>query len=251
MLVTARDNAVLRITLNRPAKRNALHPDLIQDLNEVLTAADNDSSLNVLVITGAGTTFCSGLDLVQLSSLAADERVRYMGTFFSLLSQVYRLRQPVIAAVNGPAIAGGFDLAAFCDLRLCSTTATFAQTEMLLGITQVIHPLYKVIGLGRAKELALTATPIDASEAYRIGLVSRKCQPKELMTVAMTLAQTLAARSRMTLFETKRLSRDVIDLDTEAAMNRMFEAISDRLKSEEHVQAIQNYIAGLKHSGSI
>ena len=100
-------------------------------------------------------------------------------------------------------------------------------------------------------ELALTATPIDANEAYRIDLVSRICQPKELMTVAMTLAQTLAARPRCALFETKRLSRDVIDLDTEAAMNRMFEAISDRLKSEEHVQAIQNYIAGLKHSGSI
>lgn len=251
MVLTDRDRGVLRITLNRPAKRNAFHPDLIRDLSGVLTAADNDSSVNVLVITGAGTTFCSGLDLVQLSSLAADERVQYMGTFFSLLRQVYRLRQPVIAAVNGPAIAGGFDLAAFCDLRLCSTAATFAQTEMLLGITQIIHPLYKVIGLGRAMELALTATPIDANEAYRIDLVSRICQPKELMTVAMTLAQTLAARPRCALFETKRLSRDVIDLDTEAAMNRMFEAISDRLKSEEHVQAIQNYIAGLKHSGSI
>src|SRR5207253_497442 len=119
MLLTARDNAVLRITLNRPAKRNALHPDLIQDLSEVLTAADNDSSLNVLVITGAGTTFCSGLDLIQLSSLAADERVQYMGTFFSLLRHMYRLSQPIIAAVNGAAIAGGFDLAAFCDLRVC------------------------------------------------------------------------------------------------------------------------------------
>jgi enoyl-CoA hydratase/carnithine racemase len=246
MLLTARDNAVLRITLNRPAKRNALHPDLIQDLSEVLTAADNDSSLNVLVITGAGTTFCSGLDLVQLSSLAADERVQYMRTFFSLLRQIYRLRQPVIAAVNGPAIAGGFDLAAFCDLRLCSTTATFAQTEMLLGITQIIHPLYRVIGLGRAMELALTAMPIDANEAYRVGLANRICRPEELLDEAIRLAATLAARPRMALLETKRLTREVIDLDTETAMKQMFGAISERLKSEEHVRAIHDYIAGLK-----
>ena len=98
MVLTDRDRGVLRITLNRPAKRNAFHPDLIRDLSGVLAAADNDSSVNVLVITGAGTTFCSGLDLVQLSSLATDERVQYMGTFLSLLRQVYRLRQPVIAA---------------------------------------------------------------------------------------------------------------------------------------------------------
>jgi len=246
MLLIDRHNAVLRITLNRPEKRNSLHSELVRDLSNTLTDAEGDRSLTVLVITGAGTTFCSGLDLNQLSSLTVEEKVRYMGTFFSLLTQIYRLSQPVIAAVNGPAIAGGFDLAAFCDLRLCSTIATFAQTEVLVGITQIMHPLYKIIGLSRAKELALTATPIDANEAYRIGLANRICRPEELLDEAMSLAETLASRPRAALFETKRLSREVIDLDTESAMKRMFGAISERLKTEEHVRAIHTYVAGLK-----
>jgi enoyl-CoA hydratase len=93
-------------------------------------------------------------------------------SLFSIFRQVGEIPQPVIAAVNGPAIAGGFDLAAFCDLRVCSTSATFAQTEILLGLTQVAYPLYKVIGLSRAAELALTGEAIDAGEAFRIGLVS-------------------------------------------------------------------------------
>ena len=246
MLRTERRDAVLLCTLDRAEKRNALHPDLIQALASTLEQAGSDASLGVVVLTGAGNTFCSGLDLTHLASLGSEQKVAYLRSFFALFQQIYELPQPVIAAINGPAIAGGFDIAAACDLRLCSPAATFAQTEVLLGITQILYPVYKVIGLGRAKELALTGEPITADDAHRIGLVNRVHPAESLVEQAMKLAERLASRPRQALFATKRLSRDVIEVNTEAAITMMFQVISERLESDEHRREIQRYLAGLK-----
>ena len=246
MLRTERRDAVLLCTLDRAEKRNALHPDLIQALASTLEQAGSDASLGVVVLTGAGNTFCSGLDLTHLASLGSEQKVAYLRSFFALFQQIYELPQPVIAAINGPAIAGGFDIAAACDLRLCSPAATFAQTEVLLGITQILYPVYKVIGLGRAKELALTGEPITADDAQRIGLVNRVHPAESLVEQAMKLAERLASRPRQALFATKRLSRDVIEVNTEAAITMMFQVISERLESDEHRREIQRYLAGLK-----
>jgi len=246
MLRADRRGAVLLCTLDRPEKRNALDPDLIRELSSTLQNAGTDASLNVVVLTGAGRTFCSGLDLTHLSGLEPHQAVDYLRSFFNLFRQVYELPQPVIAAINGPAIAGGFDLAAACDLRVCSPAARFAQTELLLGLTQILYPIYKVIGLGRAKELALTAEAITAEEAYRIGLVNRVYPGEQLLDEAMKLAGSLAAKPRQALLETKRLSREVIELSTERAMSRMFAVISERLQSDEHRREVGAYLRRLK-----
>lgn len=246
MLRTDRRDAVLLCTLDRAEKRNALHPELIQALASTLTQGGSDASLGVVVLTGAGNTFCSGLDLTHLSGLEAYQAVAYLRSFFDLYRQLYELPQAVIAAINGPAIAGGFDLAAACDLRVCSPAAKFAQTELLLGLTQILYPIYKVIGLGRAKELALTAEAITAEEAYRIGLVNRVYPAEQLLDQAMKLAGSLAAKPRQALLETKRLSRQIIGMGTEAAMMSMFEVITERLQSDEHRHEIRRYLAGLK-----
>ncbi len=246
MLIVERRNSVLLITLNRPEKRNSLHPDLIRELAHTLTQTETDETLYAVVITGAGTSFCAGLDLIHLLSLDAENKFAYVQTAFALFHRLYTLPQPVIAAVNGPAMAGGFDLAAFCDFRLCAPEAKFAQTEILLGLTQIMYPLYKVIGMGRAKELALTGEAISAEEAYRIGLVNRIYPSEELLEQALKLAETLAKRPREALFATKRLSRELIEMDTESAMNRIFEAFSERLRSEEHRHEIENYVTSLK-----
>ena len=106
MLRTEHRDAVLLCTLDRAEKRNALHPDLIQALASTLEQAGSDASLGVVVLTGAGNTFCSGLDLTHLASLGAEQKVAYLRSFFALFQQIYELPQPVIAAINGPAIAG-------------------------------------------------------------------------------------------------------------------------------------------------
>ena len=246
MLLIERSDAILRLTLNRPDKRNALLPDLLDVLTVEINQAMQDSSLGVIVLTGVGSSFCAGLDLQHLLSLDTTGKVAYMRKLFDLFERIYALPQPVIAAINGPAMAGGFDLAAFCDLRLCVPTAKFAQTEILLGITQILFPLYQSIGLTRAKELALTGAAISAEEAYRIGFVNHIYPHENLLNEALHLAEQLAARPRQTLFETKRLSRELIDADTPTAFRRMFEAVSERLQATEHQQKLAEYVADLK-----
>lgn len=249
MIIIEKRNDILLVTLNRPEKRNSLHPDMIQALGDALSDVAKDSSVNVLVINGAGKSFCAGLDLHHLITLDADDKAEYMRTLFELFRQIYTLPQPVIASIDGPAIAGGFDLVAFCDIRICSPAARFAQTEVLLGITQIMYPLYKIIGLSRAKELAMTGDMIDADEAFRIGLVNHLYPAEELMERTMALAEKLAARPREALFETKRLSRDLIELGTEAAFGRMFRAISLRLFSDEHRQEVEKFVERMKRKG--
>ncbi len=246
MLKTEGQGPIRILTLDRPDKSNSLHPDLIDSLREALDETDGDDDVRVVLITGAGTSFCAGLDLDRLVSSSADANVEYLRTAFALFRQVYELRQPVVAAVNGPAIAGGFDLAAFCDIRLCSATAKFAQAEILLGLTQILYPLYKVIGLGRAKELALTGDAIGADEAHTIGLVSGVYPLDELLPAALELAGKLASRPPEALFETKRLSRELSEVDPDSATALMFEAISARARSDEHRAAVEAYVERLR-----
>lgn len=245
MLTVERRAGVLLATLERPEKRNSLHPDLIGQLLSALDEAEADDGIRAVVITGAGSAFCAGLDLQHLSELNAAGRVEYMRTAFALFRRVYELRQPVLAAVNGPAIAGGFDLAAFCDLRFCATGARFAQTEILLGLTQIMYPVYKVIGLGRARELAMTGEAITADEAFRIGLANRVYPPKDLLPETLRFAESLASRPPEALFATKRLSREIVEMDAASAMDRMFDMIVARLGSVEQREALESYLGRL------
>lgn len=249
MLTTEQSNAILLITLNRPDKRNALHPYLIDELLSALAEAASNPAINVILITGAGPSFCAGLDLGFLLSQEYDGKIAYLESVFTMFQQIYTQPQPVIAAINGPAIAGGFDLAVMCDFRLCTPAATFAQTEILLGLTQMIYPLYKIIGLARAKELAMTGEMVTADEAHRMGLVNHVCPAEELLSRTMKLAETLASKPRQALFETKRLSRELIDLDTPSAFRRMGKAIRERLRSDEHQQMAEDFVRRLKQRG--
>jgi enoyl-CoA hydratase len=246
LVLTERKGAILTLILNRPEKSNSLHPDLVSQLSKSLLNAESDKDLNVVVITGAGRSFCAGLDLELLLSWSPEEKLSYLTTVTGLFQKVWMMPQPVIAAVNGPAIAGGFDLAAFCDMRLSAPDAIFGQAEINLGLTQIIHPLYKSIGLARAKELAMTGQNISAEEAYRIGLVNHIFPREELMQRAMELATVLASKPRNALFETKRLTRELIDLDTKAAMEEMAETFRRCLNSDEHRERVAQVLSRLK-----
>ena len=245
-VLSRRKGAILTLTLNRPDKSNSLHPDLVAQLSASLKAAEADNALSVVVITGAGSSFCAGLDLELLVGWSIAEKVSYLETVTSIFRRVWSLPQPVIAAVNGPAIAGGFDLAAFCDIRLAAPEALFGQAEINVGLTQIIHPLYKSIGLARAKELAMTGQNITADEAFRIGLVNHIYTREELMPRAMQLAGVLSSKPRNALFETKRLTRMLIDLDTNVALEEMTKSIRRCLASDEHKHRVAEVYSRLK-----
>jgi enoyl-CoA hydratase len=246
LVLTKREGAVVVVTLNRPEKSNSLHPDLIKQLTHALIEIEADGQVNVVVLTGAGRSFSAGLDLELLRGWTAEEKFAYLETVTVIFQRLWTLQQPVIAAINGPAIAGGFDLAAFCDIRLASTEALFGQAEINLGLTQIIHPLYKSIGLARAKEMAMTGQNITAEEAYRIGLVNHIYPREELMARAMEMAEVIASKPRNALFETKRLTRELIDLDTQSALEEMGRTFRRCLDSEEHRARLEEVYAGLK-----
>jgi enoyl-CoA hydratase/carnithine racemase len=245
-VLSQRDGEVQILTLNRPEKSNSLHPDLIDELSTALKRAEADSTEAVVVITGAGRSFCAGLDLELLLSWTVDQKLAYLETATRLFRRVWSLPQPVIAAVNGPTIAGGFDLAAFCDIRLAAKEAIFGQAEINIGLTQIIHPLYKSIGLARAKELAMTGQNVSADEAFRIGLVNHVYPREELMPRALEMAKVLASKPRGALFETKRLSRKLIDLDTNDALDEIGESFRRLVESDEHRRRVEEIYAKLK-----
>jgi len=241
------ENGIALLTLNRATQRNCLHPDLISDLSAQLTSLRERHDVKVVVITAKGPAFCAGLDLAHLRSLSADDRVSYMRSAFDLFRQLHELPQPTIAAINGPAVAGGFDLAVFCDLRLSVPTARFAQPEIILGATQFFYPAWTLVGLARAKELALTGLPVSAEEAWRIGLVNHLVAPEDLLPRTMALARSIASRPRETLLETKRLSRELPGQSDEKAFAMMGEALDRSLRSEAHRIALDAYLqSGLK-----
>lgn len=250
MILTEHQGKVLTITLNNPAKSNSLHPDLVKSLLVVLKEAATDQEVNAIVLTGAGKNFCAGLDLALLLTWTPDEKLAYLETVSSLFVQIWEQPQPVIAAVRGAALAGGFDLAAFCDLRIASETAQFGQAEINIGLTQIIHPLYKSIGLARAKELSLTGLPISAEEAYRIGLVNHVYPEDEVLPKALKLAELMASKSRYALFETKRLTRELIDLDTKAALAEINRTFIGCLDSPEHKADLQRVYSKISKSKS-
>lgn len=245
LVLAERRGAVLTLTLNRPEKRNAFHPELVERLSAYVSDAREDPRVAVIVLTGSGCCFCSGLDMDLLATWGACEKLDYLSTAMALFRNVWEAPQPVVAAVNGPAIAGGFDLAAFCDIRLAAEEAVFGQAEIDLGLVQIVHPLYKTIGLARAKELALTGRKISAREAHEIGLVNHVYPAEELMPRAMELAETLAAKPRFALFETKRLTRELIDRDTASALDEVEATFSRCLNTDEHHERLERMIATL------
>jgi enoyl-CoA hydratase len=165
LVLTTQEGSIQIVTLNRPEKSNALHPEIVRQLAEVLEAAACNQQIAVIVITGAGRSFSARLDLELLLKWTSDEKFAYLDTVMPVFRRLWEMPQPVIAAVNGAAIAGGFDLAAFCDIRLASTEAIFGQAEINIGLTQIIHPLYKSIGLANANEIAMTGLNISADRA--------------------------------------------------------------------------------------
>lgn len=196
------------LTLNRPAKRNAMTPDMIADLHAALDRADQDADVRSVVITGAGTAFCAGADLGYFQSQldSADGLDRFMADLLRPLAAfLARLRdsgRPVIAAVNGPCAAGGFELLMCCDLVLASTAATFSDAHSRLGLVPAVgggSGLVRAVGATRAKQILFTADTYDAATLAAYGVVTEVVEPTALTARVDEVADVLAARSPRSL----------------------------------------------------
>lgn len=196
------------ITLDRPQALNALSRALRVALTQAIAELSADTATAVIVFTGAGRAFCAGLDLKEL---ATDGLGRATSAGEDPVRAVLASPKPVIAAVNGVAVTGGFELALACDVLIASTRARFADTHARVGILPgwgLSQRLSQLIGPYRAKELSLSGNFIDASTALAWGLVNRVTAPQALMEAALTLAQDMAQIPAGTLAEYKRIIDD-------------------------------------------
>jgi methylglutaconyl-CoA hydratase len=203
---------VATITLNRPEKRNAISPEMIADLFAAFREAEA-SSARVVILTGAGKAFCSGMDLEALKSLASQspgEQIEDAQRLASLYRRIWSFPRPTIAAVNGHAIAGGCGLATLCDFTLSVPDAKFGYPEVRIGFLPAVVSvfLFRQIDEKHARDLLLTGRTIDAAEAHRIGLVTQIVPPLELLNAAHALAATLLEASPSSLLMTKKLLCD-------------------------------------------
>jgi enoyl-CoA hydratase len=208
--------AIAVITLDRPERLNALTFALVDDLHATLDTLDRDNTCRVVVLTGAGRGFCSGLDLKEITPSSrstglkgAAAGLKSQAHIAALVPHLRAIQQPVIAAINGAAYGGGLALACGCDIRVAAESARLCVQFIKVGLggcdIGISYTLPRLIGVSRAHDLILTARVIDANEAERIGLVSRVVPDGEALRTALDIADTLCDYSPFGLTMTKEV----------------------------------------------
>ncbi|MEP4148440.1 MAG: enoyl-CoA hydratase [Halioglobus sp.] len=187
------------VTLNRPAEMNALSRELRDDFVTALADCCADESVRVLVLTGAGKAFCAGFDLKELSESASDASQEADNVVARAME---KFEGPIIGAINGHAITGGFEMALACDVLIGSDKARFADTHVRVGILPgwgLSQKLSRLIGLSRAKEMHFTGAPVFAQQAYEWGIINHVVSEEALMPLAISMAEDMAACVPQTL----------------------------------------------------
>jgi len=207
LLCEKRDKIAL-VTLNRPDKRNALSIALRNEIDHCLGELAEDDSVSVVVLAAAGPSFCAGFDRSEFF-IQTPEHVQALGESTDRFHlRLLNFPKPLVAAINGPAMGGGLDLAVLCDVRICAQEAVFAHPEIKLGAPTLYGPLAEVIGGGLARDLCLIGRRIDAQEAYRIGLVSQVVPADRLLDEAVALANAIAEAPLAALKTVKQMIID-------------------------------------------
>ena len=216
-IISAQDGPACVITLNRPAKRNAVSVLMMQELIAAMKAAEAESSVRAVIITGGASFFAAGADLNEaLQVKTAAQGIDYFKRWHALNATVEELAKPVIAAIEGFCITGGLELALACDLRVAAEGSTFAITSARIGTVAGAggtQRLPRIVGTAHALELLFAAEPIEAREAHRIGLINRLTPKGGALEAAKTLANLYAERAPLSLALVKRAVHRGMQMD--------------------------------------
>ncbi|ETF04462.1 enoyl-CoA hydratase [Advenella kashmirensis W13003] len=233
------DERVALLTLNDPDQRNALSgPEQFEALVASCERISNDKNIHCVVLTGAGSAFCAGGNVKNMwqricdpNAVAADQRYRYKEGIHRVVHALHGLEVPTIAAINGPAVGAGLDLACMCDIRIASTKASFAESFVKLGIIPGdggAWLLQKIVGPSRAAELIFTGDKIGPEQALSYGLISRIVEHDDLLKEATALARRIAANPPYAVRMAKRLLRESQHsrLESVLEMSAAFQALA-------------------------
>ena len=234
-ILVTREEGYTILTLNRPGEMNALSSEMRHELIHCFNQLEKDDSVKAVILTGGDNVFSAGVDLKEISILEGDKFENYMRIMIKSLQKIYTFRKPVIAAVSGIALGGGFNLVTVCDMIIASETAIFGHPELKFGLNPLFDPLRRIVGTAKAKEIAMLGEPIGAREALRIGLVNKVSPPEKFMEDAMSVAGEISRRPARAVEAVKRISDIVPRLDRATALEYEFE-ITELLFSRAEIR---------------
>lgn len=256
-ILYSKEAGVATITLHRPERRNAFSTHMLEGWAWALNDAKKDEDVKVVIITGAGKAFCSGGDLKSLhegkgflyresrEKESAPKPMDYKNSLWDLIHRIplimEDLDKPVIAAINGPAMGAGLDMALMCDLRIASDQATFAETYVKLGLVPGDGGAYflpRLVGLSKALEMLWTGDVIDAEEALRIGLVNKVVPAGELEQATLGLAKKLVAGPPIAIRMIKRAVYQGLRSDLKTALDTISSHMAVVTNTEDHKEAL-------------
>jgi enoyl-CoA hydratase/carnithine racemase len=225
------------VTLNRPEARNAISPEVSQTMVTVLDEVEADPALRAVVLTGRGEVFSAGADLKVVARGKANDIARGKGGFAGIVTRDFP--KPIIAAVNGPALAGGFEIVLSCDLVVASEGARFGIPEVKRGLMAAAGGLIRLpkrVPLAIALELAMTGDPIDAGRALQLGLVNRVVAATRVVDEAIALAERIGENSPIAVRNSRRLVREAAELSEAEGWKRTIELMMPVFESGDSVE---------------
>jgi enoyl-CoA hydratase/carnithine racemase len=249
LLLRADTNGICTLTLNRPAQRNALSIALMEAISAELDQIKTDSDVRVVIITGAGPSFCSGHDLKELRGDPSRAHVEKTFRLCSAMMQkIIALPQPVIAAVHGIATAAGCQLVATCDLAVAAEEAHFATPGVNIGLfcSTPMVALSRAVPRKQAMEMLLTGDPINAATALRLGLVNRLAPTPQVMEEALALAAEIIAKSPFTLKIGKEAFYRQADLGLAEAYDHASQVMTENMMALDAQEGIDAFLAKRK-----
>ena len=251
------DGFVGVVTINRPKALNALNSEVLKEIEATFDAIDLDAT-RAVVLTGAGDkSFVAGADIGEMSTLTKAEGEAFGKTGNDVFRKIETFPIPVIAAVNGFALGGGCEISMSCDIRICSENAIFGQPEVGLGITpgfggtqrlarivgvRLQSYFYRIVGVGKAKEMIYTAFNIKAEEAYRIGLVNAVYPQEELLAAAKKLANKIASNAPIAVRACKKAINEGLQVDMDQAIVVEEKAFGSCFETEDQKAGMGNFL---------
>ena len=245
-VVFEKSGGVARVTLNRPAQMNAISPELLQDLDRVCDDVEGDAAVKVVTVTGAGRAFCAGADLKVVQDLSPDPvRWRaFLELLHRVLNRIEALPQPVIAGINGLALAGGLELMLVCDLAVADESARIGDQHANFGLVAGgggSQRLPRAVGLRRAKELMLLGGWLGAKQALEWGLVQRVAPAGQLAESLEEMARELAVLSLSASRTAKALANRALDVDIATGLALEKAMVAEHMRSADAVEGLRAF----------
>ncbi len=249
-ITVEREDRVVRLTLNRPDKLNAINAQMESELSQVIPELDRDDEIGAVVVTGAGRAFCAGGDVSQLpgnvskqdqGSPNVDDIRRGFRGAQSVVLGLQRMQKPVIGMMNGVAAGAGFDMACACDIRIGTPKSRFMSAFVRVGLFPGWGGLWlyaKVLGVPKAAELLFTGDFLEAEEAHRLGMLNKLVAEEELEEVTMEMARKIADGPPISLRLSKLMLYKCLEMDLETAMQMSAALETITLTSEDHREGV-------------